>query len=52
MYIKKDVIYQIQRDFGWTKEKAEAYYNKIDEDMKQEIDNEYHAEAQKSFWED
>ena len=52
MYIKRDVICQIQRDFGWTYDKAVKYFNQIDEDMKQELDNEFHAEARKSFLED
>ena len=49
---RTDVIYQIQRDFGWTKEKAEKYYNQIDEDMKKEFYAEFHHEAKQSFWED
>lgn len=49
---RENVIYQIQKDFGWTKEKAIKYYNQIDEDMKKEFEAEFHSEAKKSFWED
>ena len=49
---RDDVIYQIQKDYGWTKEKATKYYNQIDEDMKKEYFAEFHSQAVKSFYED
>ena len=52
MYNKEKVIYQIQRDFGFTRQKALDYYNKIDDEMRAEFNAEYYAEARKSFWED
>ena len=52
MYIKEHVITQIQKDYGYSRQKATEFYNKIDDDMRVEFDNEYHAEAKKSFWED
>ncbi len=49
---KDDCIKAIQNDFGWTKEKAEKYYNQIDEDMKQEIVKGFREQAKRSFLED
>lgn len=49
---KDDCIKAIQNDFGWTKEKAEKYYNQIDYDMKKEIYNGFKEQAKRSFLED
>lgn len=52
MYNKEKVIYQIQRDYGFTRQKAVDFFNKIDNETREEFDREYYSEAKKSFWED
>lgn len=52
MYIKRNVIAQIQKDYGYNYKQAEDFYNKIDDECRAEFDAEYYAEAKKSFWED
>jgi len=49
----KDVIlFQIERDFGYTQKQALDYYNRIDNDTRKEFEKEYYEEARKSFYED
>ena len=52
MFIKENVITQIQKDYGYTRKQALDFYNKIDDECRKEFDDEYQAEARKSFWED
>lgn len=52
MYNKEKVIYQIQKDYGYTRKQAVDFYNRIDDETRKEFDAEYYAEARKSFWED
>ena len=52
MYNKEKVITQIQKDYGYTRQQALNFYNKIDDETRAEFDAEYYAEARKSFWED
>lgn len=52
MYIKRNVIAQIQKDYGYNYKQAEDFYNKIDDECRAEFDAEYYTEARKSFWED
>ena len=52
MYIKRNVIAQIQKDYGYNYKQAEDFYNKIDDECRAEFDAEYYAEARKSFYED
>lgn len=51
-FIKRDVIRQIQKDYGYTYEQALDFYNRIDDECRAEFDAEYHAEARKAFYED
>ena len=51
MYIKRNVIAQIQKDYGYNYKQAEDFYNKIDDECRAEFDAEYYAEARKSFYE-
>lgn len=52
MYIKEMVIKQIQKDYGYTRKQALNFYERIDDETRQEFDNEYYAEARKAFYED
>ena len=52
MFIKENVIKQIQKDYGYTRKQALDFYDRIDDDMRIEFDAEYYAEARKSFYED
>ena len=52
MYIKRNVIAQIQKDYGYNYKQAEDFYNKIDDECRAEFDAEYYAESRKSFYED
>lgn len=52
MFIKENVIRQIQKDYGYTRKDALDFYNRIDDEMREEFDKEYYAEARKAFYED
>lgn len=52
MYIKRNVITQIQKDYGYNYKQALDFYNRIDDECRAKFDAEYYAEAKKAFWED
>lgn len=52
MYIKEKVIIQIQKDYGYTRQQAIDFYNKIDDETREEFEKEYYSEIYKSFLED
>lgn len=52
MFIKENVIRQIQKDYGYTRQQAQDFYDRIDDECREEFDAEYYAEARKAFWED
>ena len=52
MFIKENVITQIQKDYGYTRKQALDFYNRIDDEMRTEFDAEYYAEARKAFYKD
>lgn len=52
MFIKENVITQIQKDYGYTHKQALDFYDRIDDECRAEFNAEYYAEARKSFYED
>lgn len=52
MFIKENVIRQIQKDYGYSRKQALNFYDRIDDETRKEFDIEYYAEAKKAFWED
>jgi hypothetical protein len=52
MFIKENVIRQIQKDYGYTRKQALDFYDRIDNECRAEFNAEYYAEARKSFYED
>ena len=52
MFIKENVIAQIQKDYGYARKQALNFYDRIDDECRAEFNAEYYAEARKSFYED